>query len=102
MNSAVALPRYSFGAEIANAVTHGLGVLLAIAGLAVLSALAAVPAGGLALLAAGGIAHTVGVIFYKWRRLPYNHAVWHGFVLAGSALHFFAVLLYVIPWLAAA
>lgn len=216
MTDAVALPRYSLGEEIANAVTHGLGILLAIAGLAVLSAFAALhgdaahviggaifgaalvacyttstlyhaiplqrarrflraldhsaiflliagtytpfmlvslggtlgwtmlaviwslaaagiaarlalkgrrhnlvvacyvamgwlvvfvvkplvaslPAGGLALLAAGGLAYTVGVVFYKWRSLPYNHAVWHGFVLAGSALHFFAVLLYVVP-----
>ncbi len=54
--------------------------------------------GGLVLLAAGGLAYTAGVIFYKWRRLPYNHAIWHGFVLAGAALHFFAVLFYVIPW----
>jgi hemolysin III len=54
--------------------------------------------GGLILLAAGGVAYTVGVPFYKWRRLPYHHAVWHGFVLLGSALHFFAVLFYVIPW----
>lgn len=58
--------------------------------------------GGLALLAAGGLAYTAGVIFYKWRRLPYNHAIWHGFVLAGAALHYFAVLFYVIPWPAAA
>ncbi len=217
MNTATTLPRYSLGEEIANAVTHGLGVLLAIAGLSVLSAFAAVngdaahvvasvvfgsalvlcyttstlyhaialqrarhflraldhsaiflliagtytpfmlvslggtlgwamlavvwtlaaagigarlalrgrrhnvvvacyvamgwivvfaikplvaslPAGGLALLLAGGLAYTFGVIFYKWRSLPYNHAVWHGFVLAGSALHFFAVLFYVVPW----
>jgi len=214
--TAVALPRYSLGEEIANAVTHGVGIVLAIAGLAVLSAFAALhgdaahmvgsamfgaalvacyttstlyhaiplqrvrqvlraldhsaiflliagtytpfmlvslggalgwtmlaviwtlaaagiaarlllkgrrhnlvvacyvamgwivvfvakplvaglPAGGLALLAAGGLAYTLGVIFYKWRSLPYNHAVWHGFVLTGSALHFFAVLLYVVP-----
>ncbi len=54
--------------------------------------------GGLVLLAAGGLAYTAGVVFYKWRRLPYNHAIWHGFVLAGAALHFFAVLFYVIPW----
>jgi hemolysin III len=54
-------------------------------------------AGGLALLAAGGLAYTVGVVFYKWRSLRYSHAIWHGFVLAGSALHYFAVLLYVIP-----
>lgn len=52
---------------------------------------------GLALLAAGGIAYSVGVIFYKWRKLPYNHAIWHVFVMAGAVLHFFSVLFYVIP-----
>lgn len=60
-----------------------------------------VGAGGLTLLAAGGLAYTAGVGFYLWRRLPYHHALWHGFVLAGAALHFFAVLFYVIPWPAA-
>jgi hemolysin III len=59
--------------------------------------LAAVPPVGLLLLAAGGIAYTVGIVFYVRRGLPYGHAVWHMFVLAGSLLHFFAVLLYVIP-----
>lgn len=53
--------------------------------------------GGLILLLAGGIAYTAGVPFYIWKRLPYNHAIWHGFVLLGSGLHFFAVLGYVIP-----
>lgn len=53
---------------------------------------------GVALLFGGGMAYTVGVIFYKWRSLPYSHAVWHGFVLLGSALHFFAILFYVLPW----
>lgn len=43
--------------------------------------------GGLVLLAAGGLAHTFGVPFYKWRKLPYNHAIWHLFVLLGSTLH---------------
>ena len=52
---------------------------------------------GMALLAAGGLAYTGGVIFYRWRNLPYHHAIWHGFVLLGSALHFFAVFFYVIP-----
>jgi hemolysin III len=52
---------------------------------------------GLKLLVAGGLAYILGLIFYGWNRLPYNHAVWHVFVLAGSALHFFAVLFYVIP-----
>ena len=53
--------------------------------------------GGTVLLVAGGLAYTLGVPFYLWRRLPYHHALWHVFVLAGSVLHFFAVLLYVIP-----
>lgn len=52
---------------------------------------------GLALLLLGGLAYTVGLAFYAWRRLPYNHAVWHCFVLAGSACHFSCVLVYVIP-----
>jgi hemolysin III len=52
---------------------------------------------GLLLLALGGIAYTLGVLFYAWRRLPYHHAVWHLFVLAGSACHYACVLGYVIP-----
>ena len=82
---------------------HGLIVGLYIAmGWAVVVAtkpmLANVDPGGLYLLAGGGIAYTAGVAFYKWKRLPYNHAIWHGFVLLGSALHYFAVLFFVIPW----
>ena len=57
--------------------------------------------GGVRLLLAGGLTYTVGVPFYLWRRLPYHHAIWHLFVLGGSALHFFAVLLYVMPGAAA-
>ena len=59
--------------------------------------LATVPSGGMVLLLAGGLAYTLGAVFYLWKKLPFNHAVWHLFVLAGSAFHFFAVLLYVIP-----
>lgn len=59
--------------------------------------LSRVDAGGLVLLLLGGLSYTVGVAFYVWRRMPYNHAVWHVFVLAGSAFHFFAILFYVIP-----
>jgi hemolysin III len=54
----------------------------------------ALPGGAMALLVAGGAAYTVGVVFYLWRRLPYSHAVWHLFVLGGSACHFFLFLLY--------
>lgn len=52
--------------------------------------------GGTALLLAGGAAYTLGVPFYLWRRLPFHFVLWHAFVLAGSILHFFAVLLYVV------
>lgn len=52
---------------------------------------------GMFLLFAGGIAYTLGVIFYIWHKLPYNHAIWHLFVLAGSVLHFLSILCYVIP-----
>lgn len=52
---------------------------------------------GLWLLFAGGLCYTLGVPFYLWKRLPYNHALWHVFVLAGSVLEFFAILLYVLP-----
>lgn len=50
--------------------------------------------GGLRLLVAGGVTYTVGVIFYALEKLPYNHAIWHMFVLGASAMHFFAVLFY--------
>lgn len=53
--------------------------------------------GGIWLLLAGGLSYTAGVAFYAWDRMPYNHAVWHLFVIAGSLLHFFAVLFYVVP-----
>jgi hemolysin III len=54
-----------------------------------------VPLPGLLLIAAGGIAYTAGVVFFALdSRLRYAHAIWHGFVVAGSALHVFAVLHY--------
>lgn len=59
--------------------------------------LEAIAPGGLVLLLLGGLAYTSGVVFYLWKGLRYHHAIWHGFVLAGSILHFFAVLFYVIP-----
>jgi hemolysin III len=54
-----------------------------------------VPSAGLTLLVAGGLAYTVGVVFFMLdSRLRYAHAVWHGFVAAGTGLHYFAVLGY--------
>jgi hemolysin III len=52
---------------------------------------------GLLLLFLGGLAYTAGVVFFAWRRLPYHHAIWHVFVLAGSACHFSCVLGHVVP-----
>jgi hemolysin III len=52
--------------------------------------------GGIRLLIIGGLLYTVGSMFYIWRGFPYHHAVWHLFVVAGSVMHFFAILLYVL------
>ncbi|MGB5964265.1 MAG: hemolysin III family protein [Sulfurimonadaceae bacterium] len=52
--------------------------------------------GGLWLLLIGGLFYTFGVVFYVWDSLPFNHAVWHLFVMGGSISHFLMVLLYVI------
>ncbi len=59
--------------------------------------IAALPLAGLVWLVAGGLAYSLGVIFYVWEKLPYNHAIWHGFVMAGSFFHFFAVFLHIAP-----
>ncbi|WP_045380249.1 PAQR family membrane homeostasis protein TrhA [Vibrio campbellii] len=53
--------------------------------------------GGLTLLAAGGLVYSIGVIFYVAKRIPFNHAIWHGFVLAGCVCHFFAIYYFVEP-----
>lgn len=52
---------------------------------------------GMAWLIAGGLAYTLGVVFYLWKRLPYNHAIWHVFVLAGSLCHYISIFFYVLP-----
>lgn len=56
-----------------------------------------VPHEALVFVAAGGLSYTVGVVFYAWRRLPFNHMIWHLFVLGGSVCHYFAILLYLAP-----
>jgi hemolysin III len=50
------------------------------------------------LAIAGGIAYTLGVIFFAWHRIRHHHAIFHVFVLAGSILHYAAVILYVVPY----
>jgi hemolysin III len=47
---------------------------------------------GLIFLLIGGVVYTAGILFYKWRKLPYSHAIWHLFVIGGSAFHFFSVM----------
>lgn len=43
-------------------------------------------------LIAGGLSYSFGTLFYLWRSFPYNHSIWHVFVLGGSSLHYFSVL----------
>lgn len=59
--------------------------------------MAALPTLGLWLLVAGGLAYTGGVIFYLLERMRYHHAIWHLFVMAGTTLHYFVILFFVIP-----
>ena len=56
----------------------------------------ALPVAGVAWMVAGGLCYTLGVIFFSWRRLRFNHAIWHLFVLAGSACHVIATVLYIL------
>lgn len=57
----------------------------------------ALPLNGMIFLATGGVLYTAGTVFYIKRKMKYHHAVWHLFVLGGSAMHFFAILFYVLP-----
>lgn len=59
---------------------------------------AALPTMGLSWLVIGGLFYTVGAGFYLWKRLPYNHAIWHLFVIAGSACHYITVSYYILPF----
>ncbi len=56
----------------------------------------ALPAAGMALLVAGGLFYTVGIIFYALdKRFAHSHGIWHLFVLAGSISHYLTILFYV-------
>lgn len=65
--------------------------------IAIKPVMSVVPLSGMVWLFAGGFFYTVGVIFYALKRMPYNHAIWHVFVMAGSVCHYFAVMFYVLP-----
>lgn len=54
-------------------------------------------AGALYYLLGGGLCYTIGIYFFAKEKIPYNHTIWHLFVLSGSALHFFGIFFYLIP-----
>jgi len=72
----------------------GMGWVVVVAAFPLIRAL---PVWGLVWLVAGGLAYSLGTIFFRYGERGYNHAIWHGFVLLGSTCHFFAILFYVIP-----
>ena len=51
---------------------------------------------GILFLFLGGLSYTVGIIFYAFQKIPFNHVIWHLFVLAGAIFHFFMIFFYVI------
>lgn len=74
-------------------VTTGLYIALGWVGILALEPIfASVGAVALVLLGIGGALYTVGVIFHLWERLPYQNAIWHGFVVAGAGTHYGAVI----------
>jgi hemolysin III len=52
---------------------------------------------GLIWMVAGGLSYSLGVIPFLWHRLPFNHAIWHLFVIGGSVCHYVAIWQYVLP-----
>ena len=80
--------------KISTLIYVGMGWL---AILAIKPIIDSVSTGALIWLVAGGLLYTIGVLFYLWRRVPYHHAIWHLFVMAGSMSHFAAVYWYVLP-----
>jgi len=58
---------------------------------------AVLPSEAIWLIVWGGVAYSGGAVFYAWRGFRYHHMVWHLFVMAGTALHWYCVMRYVIP-----
>jgi hemolysin III len=65
--------------------------------IAIKPTLESIPAAGILWMVMGGVAYTSGVVFFAWKTLPYSHAIWHLFVMAGSMCHFIAVLFHALP-----
>ena len=77
--------------KLSVALYLGMGWLIVVAARPLLTHL---PLPGLLWLAGGGIAYTVGVVFYVNKQLRFGHFVWHLFVLTGTVCHYFAILWY--------
>ena len=58
----------------------------------IVDCVASMPMEGFVLLGLGGAFYTLGVIFHLWERLPFQNAIWHGFVLAAAAIHYTAIV----------
>jgi len=80
-------PRYLDGVTTGLYLVQGWAVVVAWHPL-----VSAVPERVAFLLMLGGILYTVGVLFHLWERLPFQNAIWHGFVLAAASVHFAAVV----------
>jgi hemolysin III len=80
-------PRFLEGLSTALYLVQGWAVLAAWEPLR-----AALPGTALTLLMLGGVLYTIGVVFHLWDRLPFQNAIWHGFVLSAAAVHFAAVI----------
>ena len=80
-------PRYLEGVTTALYLVQGWAVIVAWHPL-----VSAVPERVAFLLMLGGVLYTVGVVFHLWERLPFQNAIWHGFVLAAASVHYAAVI----------
>jgi hemolysin III len=80
-------PRFLEGLSTALYLVQGWAVIAAWEPL-----MSAMPGRVLTLLVVGGVLYTIGVVFHLWERLPYQNAIWHGFVLSAASCHYAAVI----------
>ena len=80
-------PRYLEGVSTALYLVQGWAVIVAWEPL-----ISALPGDVALMLAVGGVLYTVGVVFHLWERLPFQNAIWHGFVLTAASVHYAAVM----------
>jgi hemolysin III len=83
----LAIPRFLEGLTVGLYLVQGWAIVAAWHPL-----VTAVPASVAILLGVGGLLYTIGVVFHLWERLPYQNAIWHGFVLSAASCHYAAVL----------